>query len=303
MRNHRLRSLAWLPALLVAAAVACERGPSQEMQAQIEELTTAAQERDRLMQEMAENTRLLSEISSELTKVQVPSRVLRGASTESPLRAARDTMMNKIRYVSARIGEVENRLKESRSRIEQLTTISDSLRTTLDETVKNFEGIVETQLETIETMKEQIVALEAEKQALSDTLTSVAARANRVYYVIGTRQELIDKGLVVKEGGSRFLFVLWKSGVTLQPARELDATQFQMLDRRTVTEIPLPDPTAKYRIVSRQDLDYLETPGEGNEITGVPSLRIADSEKFWLPSRFLIIMREGGDQAVNTAAR
>jgi hypothetical protein len=273
------------------------------MQAQIEQLTTAAQERDRLMQEMAENTRLLSEISSELTKVQVPSRVLRGVSTESPLRAARDTMMNKIRYVSARIGEVENRLRESRTRIEQLTTLSDSLRTTLDETVKNFEGIVETQLETIETMKEQIATLEAEKQALSDTLTSVAARANRVYYVIGTRRELLEREIVVKEGGSRFLFVLWKSGVTLQPARELDPADFQAVDRRQVTEIPLPDPTARYRIASRQDLDYVENMPQDGEITGVSAIRVTDSERFWMPSRFLIIVREGGDQAVNTAAR
>lgn len=302
MRNHRLRSLAWLPALLVAGQ-ACERGPSQEMQAQIEQLTAAAAERDRMMQEAAENTRLLSEISAELTKVQVPSRALRGVSTESPLRAAHDTMVHKIRYVSARIGEVENRLRESRERVQQLTTVSDSLRTSLDETVKNFEGIVETQLETIETMKEQILTLEAEKQALSDTLTQVAARANRVYYLIGTRRELLDKGVVVKEGGSRFLFVLWKAGVTLQPARDLDPGLFQAIDRRNVTEIPLPDPTATYRIASRQDLEYVESAPENGEFRGVSSIRIADSERFWMPSRFLIIVRDGGDQAVSTAAR
>jgi hypothetical protein len=256
------------------------------------------------MQEMADNTRLLSEISSELMKVQVPSRTLRGVSTESPVRASRDTLMRKIKYVSARIGEVENRLKESRQRIEQLTTVSDSLRSTLDETVKNFEGIVETQLETIEAMKEHVASLEAEKQALSDTLTHVAARANKVYYVIGTKDELLTKGIVVKEGGSRFLFVLWKQGVTLQPARELDPEQFTSIDRRQVTEIPLPDPTATYRIASRQALEYLETqPGDNGELTGAAALRIADSERFWLPSRFLIILREGGQDAVNTASR
>src|SRR5918996_1812051 len=109
MRHHALRSLSWLPGLLWLA-LACERGPSQEQQAQIEQLSAATTERDNLMQDMAENTRLLSEISVELAKVQVPKRVLSGVSTESPLRAARDTMLHKIRYVTARIGEVENRL-------------------------------------------------------------------------------------------------------------------------------------------------------------------------------------------------
>jgi hypothetical protein len=301
MWNHRLRSLAWLPALLVLAP-ACERGPSQEQQAQIEQLSVAAQERDQLMQEMAENTRLLSEISVEIAKVQVPSRTLRGISSESPLRASRDTMMRKIRYVSARIGEIENRLGESRQRIDRLTSLSDSLRNTLDETVRNFEGIVETQLEAIESMKQQVIALEAEKQALSDTLTQVAAQANTVYYIIGTKEELLDKGIVVKEGGSRFLFIFWKQGVTLQPGRELDPTHFTAIDRRLVSEVPLPDPTASYRIASRQDLDYLETPPDDGRITGAGALRIADTDRFWLPSRFLIIVKDGGQQRMATAS-
>src|SRR2546427_9635158 len=45
---------------------------------------------------------------------------------------------------------------------------------------------------------------------------------------------------IVKEGGSRFLFVLWKSGQTLQPARELDPAAFHAIDKTKVTEIPFP---------------------------------------------------------------
>ncbi|MGH7700179.1 MAG: hypothetical protein ACREMJ_06630, partial [Gemmatimonadales bacterium] len=201
----------------------------------------------------------------------------------------------------ARIGEVENRLAESRTRIESLTGISDSLRTTLQETAKNFEGIVETQLATINALKDQITNLEAEKRALSDTLTQVAARANTVYYIIGTKDELKAKGLVVEEGGSRFLFVLWKQGETLQPARDLDPSHFTAVDRRLVTEIALPDPSATYRVASRQDVEYLEAPiTDGGTITGAEVLRITDSEAFWRPSRFLIIVRDGGSRG-NTA--
>jgi hypothetical protein len=295
MRNHRLRSLAWLPALLVTA-LACERGPSQQVQAQLEELTAAAQERDRLVEEVAENTRLLSEISVELAKVQVPAREMKGVSTESPLGASRDTVMRRIRYITRRVGEVEGRLRESRQRIEQLTNISDSLRTTLEETINNFEGIVEAQLATISSLKQEIVTLEAANRALSDTLTQVAADANRVYYIIGTKDELKQKGIVVEEGGSRFLFVLWKQGETLQPARELDPTHFKPIDRRSVSEIRLPDSTATYRIASRQDLEYLENqPVQKGKIRSAASLRISDSERFWLPSRFLIIVKEGGN--------
>jgi hypothetical protein len=285
------RRAAWLPALLLVAA--CQRGPSPEDQTRIEELARTTQEREQLLQEMAENSRFLSEISVELAKVQVPRRSLR-VSSESPLRASRDTMMQKIRYVTARVVETEARLKESRQRIEQLTTVSDSLRNTLTATVTNYEEIVTAHRSTIEFLSGQVAGLEAENRALSDTLTNVAARASRVHYVIGTEDELLRKGLLVKEGGSRFLFVLWKQGETLQPARELDPGAFTAIDRRLVTEIPLPDPSAEYRIASRQNLEYLAPQPDDLMVRDVRALHITDSERFWGPSRFLIIVRNGG---------
>jgi len=285
MFNRPIR-LAWLPAVFLIAA--CQRGPSPEAQARIEELTTASQERDRLLQDMAENSRLLSEITSEMSKVQVPARALRGVSSESPLRASRDTMLHKIRFIAGRVVETEARLKESRKRIDELTNVSDSLRRTLEQTAANFEGIVATQLATIDAMQGQITAL-------NDTLTQVAARANTVYYVIGTEEELIEKGYLVKEGGSRVLFVLWKAGRTLQPARTLDPANFRAIDRRQITAIPLPDPNADYRIASRQNLSQLvNPPGKDGVIHGVRAIEIQDSERFWGPSKFLIIVQRGG---------
>src|SRR2546426_1483444 len=65
---RRLVRGAWLPiALLVAAG--CKQGPSPEVQARIDSLSQASSQRDRLMQEVAENTRLVSEISRELARV------------------------------------------------------------------------------------------------------------------------------------------------------------------------------------------------------------------------------------------
>src|SRR6058998_4373385 len=97
--NSRLAtSAAWLPlALLVAAG--CKQGPSPEVQARIDSLSQASSEKERLMQEVAENTRLVSEISRELARVNVPARALK-VSGESPLRASRDTLIQKIRYMT-----------------------------------------------------------------------------------------------------------------------------------------------------------------------------------------------------------
>src|SRR5438132_8904794 len=106
IRTSRLLARsAWVPlALLVAAG--CKQGPSPEVQARIDSLSQASSERDRLMQEVAENTRLVSEVSREISKVNVPARQLK-ISAESPLRASRDTLIQKIRYVTTRRRDLE----------------------------------------------------------------------------------------------------------------------------------------------------------------------------------------------------
>src|SRR3972149_5538179 len=135
--NSRLATTAaWLPlALLVASG--CKQGPSPETQAKIDSLSQASAEKDRLVQEIAENTRLVSEISRELAKVNVPAKRLK-VTGESPLRASRDTLIQKIRYITARVREIEPKLQESERRISELTTVSDSLRNDLASTLQNL---------------------------------------------------------------------------------------------------------------------------------------------------------------------
>lgn len=278
---------AWLPlALLVAAG--CKQGPSPEVQARMDSLTQASSDRDRLMQEVAENTRLVSEISRDLAKVSVPPKLLK-TTAESPLRASRDTLIQKIRYVSARVRDLEPKLKESEQKIAQLTSMSDSLRDALAATMQNLEGVIDSQKETIASLTDQVDKLTTANAALKDTIDNMATEANTVYYVIGTKDDLEKKGIVQEEGGARFLFVLWKTGKALVPARNLDPSVFTAADRRHFSQLPLPATDKEYRIVSRQDVTALDTPPTGDgTITG--RVKIADSAKFWANSRYLIIV-------------
>jgi uncharacterized coiled-coil protein SlyX len=277
---------------LAAVSAACERGPSPEVQAQIDSLNAAVAERDRLVQDVAENARFLSEISAELAKVEVPPKAV--PRPESPLRASRDTILHKIRHVTTQLDEAETRLTESRRRVRSLTQLSDSLRATLEATIANFDTIVASQREVIAELTQRANRLAEANRALADSLGTVSQRANTVYYVIGKKEELKERGILVEEGGSRFLFVLWKQGETLNPARELDPDYFVTINKRAVTEIPI-DPEKEYEIVSRHDLGYLATaPKDGSSrIRGVESLKIAAPEQFWANSKFLIVVERG----------
>src|SRR6266581_3396482 len=164
---------------------------------------------------------------------------------------------------------IEPRLKESENRIKELTTISDSLRSDLAATMQNLQGVIDNQKETIDALNQQVETLTAENVALKDTLENMSTISNTVYYVVGTKDELEREGVIQEEGGARFLFVLWKSGKTLVPARNLDPSEFTQADRRHFTELPLPASDKEYRIVSRQDTSALETPPDHDgKITG-----------------------------------
>ncbi len=278
-----MRNLKFTFAALVFALVAC--GTSAETERKLAELEQANAAKDSLMQEVAISSRLISDFNVELTKVKVRNNRLQ-ISSESPITASRDTMMARLRYVVTRVRETENALNQSRQRIKNLTSLSDSLRATLDSTVGNLQTVIATQKTTIDFLTERVNELMTENVALRDSLATG-------YYVIGTRAELKKKGILTEQGGGRVLFILWRTGKTLQPARNLDPSLFTAIDTRQVTQIPLPDAKREYRVASLQDLDYIAEQREHQVYRGVPSLTITSPADFWRNSKFLVIILEG----------
>lgn len=275
-------------AALFLAVSAC--GTSAETERKLAELEQVNALKDSLMQEIALSSRALSDVSVELAKVQVRGTRLQ-VTSESPFMAQRDTMMAKLRYVVTRVRETEAQLSQNRQRIKNLTSLSDSLRSTLDSTVSNLQTVIATQKQTIDWLTDQVNTLTAENVALRDSMATV-------YYVVGTRDELKNRGILVEQGGSRVLFILWRTGRTLQPARNLDPSLFTAIDSRQVTEIPLPDPNAEYRVASLQDLSYVAQERKHNKYSDTPSLTITSAVDFWRNSKFLIIILEGSSDQV-----
>lgn len=296
----RMRRSAIVPAasLMVIWLAGCaEPEPSEDVRLRLAELEVVSAQKDSLIAEVTENARLMSEISTEIARVQVPAAGVSGTQEAGDRRAQ---LMADIRTLTSRVEESEQRLAESQQRIERLGRESSSLRTQLEQVrsaMGNFQAMVENQKVTIAALQTQVaelrqanVQLAAERTALQDTVTAITTEVNTVYYVIGTKDELIQQGLVEEEGGSRVLFVFGKRGKTLVPSRGLEPGAFTAGDMREVREIHLPDSQAPYRIVTRQDLSALETPpDEDGRLYG--SIRIADPRRFWEGNPFLIVVR------------
>jgi hypothetical protein len=285
-------------ALAALVLGSCNRGPSPEVQAQLAQLQSVSAEKDSLLSQVAENARLMSEISAQLVTVADRERLAKvGAAAESPIAATRDSLRTMVGDVTTRIAQSEERLKQSQRRIRALTKASDSARVQFEATIADLQTTIENQKTTIgvltsrvEALQSENVQLATEKAALTDTVEQLVEQQNTAYYVIGTKQELLERGLVTEVGGSRVLFIFGKRGKTLVPATDLSPADFTSLDLRTTTEIPLPDSTGTYKIVSRQNTQFLAVPPDKDgKVRG--TLRIMSPWEFWTPSKFLIVVR------------
>src|SRR5258706_11095231 len=146
--------------------------------------------------------------------------------------------------------------------------------------MQNLQGVIDNQKETIDALTLQVETLTAENSALRDTLENMSTISNTVYYVVGTKDELEQKGIIQEEGGARFLFVLWKSGKTLVPARNLDPGVFTVADRRHFTELPLPASDKEDRIVSRHDTSAAATPPDRDGRISAHPAKMADPAEY-----------------------
>ena len=120
--------------------------------------------------------------------------------------------------------------------------------------------------------------------ALIDTVTNLTTEKNTAYCVIGARTKH-KQGVLVEEGHKRLLIV---GSRTVSAARELDPTKFTKIDRLRDRVINLP--AGEFQIFTRHNPVYASPfTAKDGKISG--GLRVTEPEKFWEPSRFLIIVK------------
>jgi prefoldin subunit 5 len=269
---------------------------------QVQELTTVAAAKDSLVRDLAETTKILADINTELGKVSAGAKAVEPVvSPESQLSISpsdRALVLKKVQDLTVRVRNSESRLAASQRRVRALTQDSDSLRTVLADfqtTIDGLRAMAEGQKTTIANLeaelgqtKAQVTTLTQENQVLTDTVSALTTRENTVYYIAGTKKELMEKGIIREVGGTRFL-IFTRTGETLKPAENLDPSLFTAIDRRQVAEIPLPRPDKQYKLVTNQNISFANVPADANgKLRG--SLQITNPESFWSNSKFLILV-------------
>jgi hypothetical protein len=256
-------------------------------------------DKDRALAQVVEASKFADEVDAELRKV-------RGLS--SKVGVTKSDESGKTEAAAAQ-QDILDRLTQMRQRLaarqRQVTALLDTMKTmradssaaatlladlnarlaTRDKEIAAFQ-------EEIRSLRTQNAQLTVEKAVLTDTVKAMDVRENKVFYIVGSRRQLIADKLVTEEGGSRGLLIV-KLGKTLVPARTLDESRFTRADRREVLTIPLPRSDRPYRIVSRHDVGLIEAAKkEKDGAFRGESIRITDPVKFWAASRYLIIVEK-----------
>ena len=286
---------AWaLTAVLVATACSNpdHRPRSPGLEHQLEELALVA-ERDSLQAEVATTGRLLGEIEGELARV-LPAAPATGTAESPALEITKDRRsytLERVREVATRLRNTEARLATSERRVRKLTQAVDTLTegaAAARIVVMQLGEEVGSQRIAIDGLTARVDSLLTKNMALTDSVYRLTASQTTAYYVVGSRKELIQRGVLVEEG-HRAIPLVGRRGVS--PARHLPLQEFTSIDWSQTREIPLPHTDRSYRIISRQDLASL---GEavGGKRAAKGAITIAAPETFWEPSKYLIVVEQ-----------
>ena len=285
-------------ALLLAVA-ACDKAAV----ARSDSLNTALSEQQRLSAQLASQkdslTRVvldedafIAQMDSAISSVKVTTTKKRKAT--DPLAdqlQARKDMQERVKSLVSRAKSTASQLAELQKKQAELDTANAQLKEQSAAQAAKIEEDAQLITDlgaTIERQRTEIATLGLRIDSLGTEMKTIGARHFKAYYVIGTERELIDKGVITKEGGANLLVA--HPGKTLVPSRVLNPEVFTAIDQRETHMIQVPDSTRKYRIVSRQSLDAAEVPWrDATSFKG--DLKIAKPDEFWAPSRFLILVK------------
>lgn len=292
MSERRWMSRLVTPCVLATLLTGCpDAEPPPEMEAEISRLQA---ERDSLETALSEAERGAGELRADIEQIELPEEFL--AELDEPPRTAADT----LRALATRAETAEEGRSSAEARAWTLQQRVDSLRSAQNEATEAYESQLEAARDTIRDLEAEIdrhvaeiEGLEEEIERLRSAVEELGGTLGTAHYVIGTREELLQRGVVREAGGARVLGFLWRRGEVLVPVRDKDPAEFRMLDLREDREIPLPRPDALYQILSRHDPDDLGPDvAEDGSFRG-DRLEIRDPEGFAASSRFLIILEHG----------
>jgi hypothetical protein len=260
-----------------------------DLQAKNEKLAEDYSKKDSLLNELFSS---INEIEKNLSAITAREKLITDAPVEEKRlnEDVRARIMEEIILINNIMEENKKRLVMLRDQLKK----SDMKASALQETIKMLTKKLEEKEEEIAGLKDQLIQLNFTVDALNatvDTLRQVTAYQsevisrqdavigdmNTIWYVVGTKKDLTDRGIIEKAGGLFSGEVKTKvmddlALFTAADIRDLSVIAFECDRAELVTN----HPDGSYKFIVENEL--------------IKGIEILNKKDFWKSSRFLVIM-------------
>ena len=281
-------------ALCLALLAGCSNKEKEEALQQ--QLAQSEKDRESMKQLITERdsyvediVRSVNEVYADLEQARISEgRLLNraGTSEKTAAHATLDTRQKLLQDISEigtvlkenrkRISDLESRAKASSRKIAGLDALIENMKKTLAEREQSIAEL-ETKVQGLEATVTEKIQTIAEKEAVIDDQQK---KMNTAYYVVGTRDELEEKGIISDEGG--FLWGLLGSTSVL--ASGISEAEFTPIDETKDQTIHVPGKVEEILPRRQNDFFAMAQPDENNT-----ELTIVNPPKFW-QDRYLVIV-------------
>jgi hypothetical protein len=305
MKTERKTVLAGISGLLILLVIVIAGMVILKNKTQIEQLnqqnsnlTTTIEVRDSLVNEM---TRTFDEIEQNLTfvrnkRAEMVTIPQEGVKNQKEILVADVKLMNEmLEESSIKIDELDKKLKSSGIEIKSFKNKIAKLNLMITEQDNNIQQLrteIEQRDYKIAEMDVQLVKLQRDIVSKDDSIVTksqiIAEKAqtivereneiNKAYFVAGSYDQLVKKGILTKEGG----FLGIAKNISIRD--DVKESNFTKLDMRNASKFPLNTKKAKlisehpdnsYRLVEQNDkIAYLE---------------IENPQEFWKLTKYVIV--------------
>ncbi|MDE6012064.1 MAG: hypothetical protein K2G91_04945 [Prevotella sp.] len=234
-------------------------------------------------------TATLVELSSSLDSIAVDEGILR-ESDEGPV-LTKSQMLENLAVVKGRLAankerlaELERNLAGRTDQLGKLNTLLKHLRqeletkearvSQLEEELNNANANIDRMRSEMDDMTNTIGSQQNEINAQREAIQNQDAELNTAYYIIGTKSELSNKGLV--SGGNLFQKKKVNYG-------SIDEALFVKIDIRSNTQFNIPSKKVKVLTEMPSDSYTIKTNGNSSVLT------ITNVNRFWGVSNYLIV--------------
>lgn len=235
-------------------------------------------------QEVNDMMALINAVSAGLDSIQIQEKMIYSASEEG---ASKDKILAQLKSFKELLAQKQAQIdalakknaqnESDKQTIKNLQKIVDYLNAQLEEKntqIAKMQELLQQKDANIDALRYDVNQLTAESDYLKDQNYEQDKQLNTAYYVVGSKKDLKDAGLLT--GGFLKKTKVDNEGVDVEKFKKVDIRGFKTLTIDSKSpKLVTGNPESSYTLEKNED--------------GTSTLTITDAQKFWSVSRYLII--------------